>query len=199
MENKIYLLSITKEIWKFEVFFYSEILFLIYRQSCWIHHEIHLTFLKTFHFWGSVCEGGGEWCSRVIYSGRVSRFTVIKKFNETSPSSRANTHRAEIRRKKKKTFSPIRPSPRESFAFPLCLSVFPRNRKCKSSEISSRISFLKVTLLLLALFISPLFIGKDVQHFSLNGHQDVFPFARFLSLSLLLRLLCFITYKMSIR
>ena len=86
--------------------------------------------------------GKGNWRdSRVIYKGRGLRFTVIKKFNTRNfilDSKKLGERMKKFSFHHSMPSPPPRASSMLSAYFPFC--------KCKSSEISSRISFLKVTL-----------------------------------------------------
>lgn len=86
--------------------------------------------------------GKGNWRdSRVIYKGRGLRFSVIKKFNTRNfilDSKKLGERMKKFSFHHSMPSPPPRASSMLSAYFPFC--------KCKSSEISSRISFLKVTL-----------------------------------------------------
>lgn len=105
---------------------------------------------RLLHLSGVLKWVGGE--VEVIYSGEFHVLRLSRSLAETSPQRWQHTKVGEeIRGRKKKFFSPRNHRRVEVLPFRL-------NRKCKSSEISSRISFLKVTLL--SFLPSPFSVGK---------------------------------------
>lgn len=152
MERKIFIVHYERNIKVRNFFSFWEVALNLLRASCWIRHGIHLTSLKTFHFWGS---SRGEFGREALESDLQRESSTFYGYQEVQRNFalRAGQTHIELKLGGKEKLFPHQTNAAWKFCLSASPSVSPRNRKCKSSEISSRISFLKVTLLLLAPFL----------------------------------------------